>query len=302
MKQDKIIIKKVKKVVGGGHHGGEWKVAYADFITAMMAFFLLMWLIAILSPEKKEHMAQYFKDFSFFQQGGAGFMDANSGITSGSASTPNNVTSELPRGGPNQLTREELRDQLKKEIETKMTQVKDQILVDIFEGGVRIQIIDKEGQPMFALGSPELTPTAKGIIKVITKTIAGLDNNVAIEGHTDSLNYASSHYTNWELSTERASAARKELENDGLNPNRLIRVAGYADKEPLFRDTPTDPRNRRISIILLYKSGKDVKIPLPGSGLPAELIAPTNNKAKPIGPLRNEPPANSNKVSMSLDH
>jgi chemotaxis protein MotB len=301
MKQDKIIIKKVKKVEGGGHHGGEWKVAYADFVTAMMAFFLLMWLIAILSPEKKEHMAQYFKDFSFFQQGGAGFMDANSGISSGSATSPNNVTSELPRGGPNQLTREELRDQLKKDIETKMAQVKDQILVDIFEGGVRIQIIDKEGQPMFALGSPDLTPTAKEIIKVITKTIVGLDNNVAIEGHTDSLNYSSSRYTNWELSTERASAARRELEKDGLSPNRLIRVAGYADKEPLYRDNTADPRNRRISIILLYKSAKDAKIPLPGSGLPTDLMAPTNSKAKPIEPQKTEPPVNSNKVSMLLE-
>jgi chemotaxis protein MotB len=296
MKQDKIIIKKIKKVHGGGHHGGEWKVAYADFITAMMAFFLLMWLIAILSPEKKEHMAQYFKDFSFFQMGGAGFLDRNSGIMPGAGAAKSNLTSELPRGGPNQLTREELRDQLKKDIETKMSQAKDQIMVDVFEGGVRIQIIDKEGQPMFALGSPDLTPTAKGIIKVITKTIVGLDNDVSIEGHTDSLNYASSRYTNWELSTERASAARRELESQGLNSDRLIRVAGYASKEPLFRDNPSDPRNRRISIILLYKSGKDPKMPLPGSGLPAELIAPSN-KIKPTDPLKTQVP--SNKVSLS---
>jgi chemotaxis protein MotB len=297
MKQDKIIIKKVKKVVGGGHHGGEWKVAYADFITAMMAFFLLMWLIAILSPDKKEHMAQYFKEFSFMQNGGAGFLDSNTGITSGSGPGKVNFTSELVRGGPNQLTQEELRDKLKKDIETKMANVKDQILVDIFEGGVRIQMIDKEGQPMFPLGSPDLTPTAKGIIKVISKTIIGLNNDVAIEGHTDALNYSSTHYTNWELSTERASAARKALETQGLNPDRLVRVAGYASKEPLIKDNPSDPRNRRISIILLYKSLKDAKMPLPGSGLPADLISPHN--IKPIDPLKttNLPP--SNKVSLN---
>jgi chemotaxis protein MotB len=248
-------------------------VAYSDFITAMMAFFLLMWLIAILSPEKKQNMAQYFKDFSFMQQGGSGFLDKSSGFMSDSGGgNKSNMTSEIPKGGPNQLTREELRDQLKKDIESKMAQVKDQIMVDIFEGGVRIQIIDKEGQPMFALGSPELTDTAKGIIKVITKTIVGMNNDVSIEGHTDALNYSSSRYTNWELSTERASAARKALEGEGLDPNRLIRVAGYASKEPLFPDNPSDPRNRRISIILLYKSGKDLKMPLPGSGLPSELI------------------------------
>jgi chemotaxis protein MotB len=301
MKQDKIIIKKVKKVVGGGHHGGEWKVAYADFITAMMAFFLLMWLIAILSPDKKEHMAQYFKEFSFFQMGGAGFMDNNSGITSGSGPGKVNFTSELVRGGPNQLTQEELRDKIKKDIETKMADVKDQILVDIFEGGVRIQMIDKDGLPMFALGSPELTPTAKGVIKVISKTMIGLNNDVAIEGHTDALNYSSTHYTNWELSTERASAARKALENEGLNPNRLVRVAGYAAKEPLIRENPNDPRNRRISIILLYKSLKDAKMPLPGSGLPANLIGPAG-KVNPIDPLKTNNPAPSNKASLVTGH
>jgi chemotaxis protein MotB len=301
MKQDKIIIKKVKKVVGGGHHGGEWKVAYADFITAMMAFFLLMWLIAILSPEKKEHMAQYFKEFSFFQNGGAGFMDNNTGVTSGSSgSDKSNFTSELVRGGPGQLTQEELRDKLKKDIENKMAQAKDQILVDIFEGGVRIQIIDKEGQPMFSLGSPELTPTAKGIIKVIGKTIIGMNNDVAIEGHTDALNYSSSHYTNWELSTERASAARKALESEGLDPNRLVRVAGYASREPLIRDNPNDPRNRRISIIMLYKSIKDAKMPLPGSGLPADLMPP--QKTKPLDPLQSKAPEPGNTVSMPVGH
>jgi chemotaxis protein MotB len=285
MKQDKIIIKKIKKIEGGGHHGGEWKVAYADFITAMMAFFLLMWLIAILSPEKKQSMAQYFKDFSFMQQGGSGFLDKSAGFMGESGGTDkSNLTSEIRKGGPNQLTREELRDQLKKDIESKMAQVKDQILVDIFEGGVRIQIIDKEGQPMFALGSPELTDTAKGIIKVLTKTIASLNNDVSIEGHTDALNYSSTRYTNWELSTERASAARKALENQGLDPNRLIRVAGYASREPLFKDNPNDPRNRRISIILLYKTVKDTQLPLPGSGLPSELIG-DYKKVKPIQPI-----------------
>lgn len=286
MKQDKIIIKKIKKIQGNGHHGGEWKVAYSDFITAMMAFFLLMWLIAILSPEKKQHMAQYFKDFSFMQQGGSGFLDKSTGFMAESGkSDKSNITSEIPKGGPNQLTREELRDQLKKDIAAKMAQVKDQILVDIFEGGVRIQIIDKEGQSMFALGSPQLTDTAKNIIKVITKTIVGLNNDVSIEGHTDALNYSSARYTNWELSTERASAARRELENEGLDPKRLIRVAGYASREPLFKDNPNDPRNRRISIILLYKPLKDVQVPLPGSGLPSELIG-DYKKNKPTSPFK----------------
>lgn len=285
MKQEKIIIKKVKgKGHGGGHHGGEWKVAYSDFITAMMAFFLLMWLIAILSPEKKTTMAQYFKDFSFMQQGGAGFLDRNSGLMGEGGTDKSNFNSEIPKGGPQLLSREELRDHLKKDIETKLKEVKDQILVDIFEGGVRIQMIDKDGNPMFALGSSYLTDSARKIIKVIAKNIKDQGSQVAIEGHTDALNYSTTKYTNWELSTERASAARKELESEGLDADRLIRVAGYASKEPLIRDNPNDPRNRRISIILLYNaSNKNTPIPLPGSGLPAQLIG-DYNKTKPLSP------------------
>jgi chemotaxis protein MotB len=287
MKHQQIIIKKVKgKGHGGGHHGGEWKVAYADFITAMMAFFLLMWLIAILSPEKKQTMAQYFKDFSFMQQGGSGFLDKETGIMGRGGVDKSNWTSEIPKGGPNQLTREELRDELKKEVETKLSDVKDQILVDLFEGGVRIQLIDKEGNPMFALGSPDLTPSAKKILKTITTHIKEQSNDVAIEGHTDALNYSTAKYTNWELSTERASAARKVLEAEGFNSSRLIRVAGYASKDLLIRDNPNDPRNRRISIILLdNNSNKNSQIPLPGSGLPAALIG-DYNKAKPLNPSK----------------
>jgi chemotaxis protein MotB len=286
MKQHQIIIKKVKgKGHGGGHHGGEWKVAYADFITAMMAFFLLMWLIAILSPDKKQNMAQYFQSFSFLEQGSTGFLDKNAGITGGSSASKSNMVSEIPKGGPKFITPEQLRDELKKDIESKLSDVKDQILVDTFEGGVRIQLIDKDGNPMFALGSPDLTATAKTILKTITNNIKDQANEVAIEGHTDALNYSSSKYTNWELSTERASAARKVLEAEGFNTNRLIRVAGYASKELLIRDNPNDPRNRRISIILLYNSKKNNPIPLPGSGLPVELIGDLN-KANPVAPSK----------------
>jgi chemotaxis protein MotB len=276
MKEERIIIKKVKVKGHGGHHGGEWKVAYSDFITAMMAFFLLMWLIAILSPEKKQTMAQYFKDFSFLQQGGAGFLDRESGISGGSGSDKSNIASQIPKGGPNLLTREELRDKLKKDVENKLAEVKDQVLIDIFEGGVRIQMVDKDGNPMFALGSSVPTETAKKIIRAISKTIKDQSNSVAVEGHTDGLNYSTSRYTNWELSTERASAARKELESEGLNPDRLVRVAGYASKELLIRENPNDPRNRRISIILLFGQAKDGR-PHPGNGLPAELIGNHKN-------------------------
>ncbi len=281
MKEPKIIIKKVKrKGHGGGHHGGEWKVAYADFITAMMAFFLLMWLIAILAPEQKKTMAQYFKDVSIFENTGSGFFEKKVGIMGDAGTMKNNAR----QGDFIQPGRDEFRDKLKKDIETKLAEVKDQVLVDVFEGGVRIQIIDKEGNPMFALGNPELTSTARRILKVIASNIKEMENDVAIEGHTDALSYVSNRYTNWELSTERASAARKELESEGLNPNRLTRVAGFAAKIPLIPNNPNDPRNRRISIVLLFDTPTDTRI-LPSGNPKSSHLMGEDHIDKPFNPL-----------------
>jgi chemotaxis protein MotB len=281
MKASRVIIKKVRKRGhDSGHHGGQWKVAYADFVTAMMAFFLLMWLIAILSPETKKSMAQYFQEVGIFQNNGKGFLDKSNGIM-GDAGTPRVAS---PNREVSQMSREEFRDRLKRDIETKLAEVKDQIMVEIFEGGVRIQMIDKEGSPMFALGSPDLTEAARKIIGVIASNIRDMGNDVAIEGHTDALSYASNRYTNWELSTERASSARKELETEGLNADRLIRVAGYAAKEPLIKTNPADPRNRRISIVLLFNPTREKTKP-PSVKAPAFSTMGDLEKLKPIHPL-----------------
>lgn len=256
MKEQKLIIKKIKKVSGEGHHGGSWKVAYADFVTAMMAFFLLMWLITMVSPEKRARIADYFKHFSLFEQSGSSFLEQTSEIMKESAGESLQVPQELGKAGVDLMSKEDLREKLKKEIEEKLAALKDQIMVDIFEGGVRIQIVDKEGNSMFERGSANLSPNAKRILGVLAENIKDLNNKVAIEGHTDAISYSSNKYTNWELSTDRASSARKELENNGLSPDRLARVAGYAATEPLVKDNPNDPKNRRISIILLYPSNK----------------------------------------------
>ena len=287
MKHQQIIIKKVKVKGHGGHHGGEWKVAYADFITAMMAFFFLMWLIAILSDDKKENMAQYFKQFSFMNMGGTGFLEKSDGMMGAGGPEKASFTIAAPKGGPYPETKEGLQEKLKNEVESKLSDVKDQVLIDTFENGVRIQVTDKDGNPMFALGSPELTSDARKILKIIAGTIKDQPNDVVIEGHTDALNYSSSKYTNWELSTERASAARKALETEGFNPDRLIRVAGYASRDLLVKNNPNDPRNRRISIILVFNSAKKQgPINLPGSGLPADLIGVNDKKAasSPLAP------------------
>lgn len=245
-----IIIKKVKKVEHEGRHGGSWKVAYADFVTAMMAFFLLLWLITMVSPEKRARVATYFKHFSIFEQSGTSFMEKSSEIMNEAGESEKKLTPEI--GGPFAMKPEEFKEMIKKAIEEKLSDIKDQIIVDIFEGGVRIQLVDKEGKPMFELGSADPTPIAKRIIEVIGEQIKDLPNQVAVEGHTDALAYKSSHYSNWELSTERALTARKELEKYGLDPKKITRVAGYADTIPYVKENPNDPRNRRISIILLF--------------------------------------------------
>ncbi|MDA8178924.1 MAG: flagellar motor protein MotB [Desulfobacteria bacterium] len=252
--QKSVIIKHVKKRAEEGGHGGSWKVAYADFVTAMMAFFLLMWLITMVAPEKRARVATYFKHFSIYEKSGSSFMDKNAAIlneTGGEISVPK----EFSKGMKKEVTREELKEHLRSGMEKQLADVKDQVIVEVFEGGVRIQLVDKEGREIFPLGSAEPTPIARKIFKVITGSIKDVPNKIAIEGHTDALTYSSSRYTNWELSTERASAARKELEEYGLDPDRLARVSGFAATEPLIKGNPSDPRNRRISIILQYPTG-----------------------------------------------
>lgn len=252
--QQSVIIKHVKKRAEEGGHGGSWKVAYADFVTAMMAFFLLMWLISMVAPEKRVSLATYFKNFSIFEKNGPGLMEKSVAIaneTGLESSVPIDFTKSMKK----ELTREDLKEKLRSETEKQLADVKDQVLVEVFEGGVRIQLVDKDGRQIFPLGSAEPTQAARKIFDVIAGSIKDVPNKIAIEGHTDALIYSSGRYTNWELSTERASAARKELEANGLDPDRLTRVSGFAATEPLIKGNPNDPRNRRISIILQYPTG-----------------------------------------------
>jgi chemotaxis protein MotB len=154
------------------------------------------------------------------------------------------------------LSKNELRERLENAVGEKLGEAKSQVKIETFEGGVRIQLMDSEGSPMFNVGSSTPTPRAKEILKVITEQIKGFNGKTAIEGHTDARVYPSEEYTNWELSTERALAARKEMGRDGLNISHLIRVAGFADTEPLIKEDPYDLRNRRISILLFSGPSK----------------------------------------------
>lgn len=251
MKDKKIIVKKIIKKSHEGGHGGSWKVAYADFVTALMAFFLLLWLLSMVAPEKRARISTYFKHFSLFEKSGTSFMLEKGSEVMDTAGKTMKTLPVKSVGGVD-MSPEEFKESIKRAIEERLGDIKDQVMVDIFEGGVRIQLVDKEGKPMFDLGSSKPTPIAIRTLEVIGDNIKTIPNTVAVEGHTDSLAYRHSNYSNWELSTERALTSRKELEKFGLDASRLSRVAGYADTVPLITEDPKDPRNRRISIILMF--------------------------------------------------
>ncbi len=237
------VIRKVKKVIHHGGHGSSWKVAYADFVTALMAFFLMLWLISSLKPDQKENISTYFQNFNLLDK--SALLDS--------------LAKSFPKMDSTQVEQEKFIEQLKNEIMDKLDQVKDQIMIETFPGGVKIQVVDVEGNPIFSLGGVEPTESAKKILKVVGENISQLDAKIAIEGHTDALSFSGQKFTNWELSTARASAARQILEKDGLASKQLRRVSGFADTSPLFKDDPFDPRNRRLSILVFFQDPEELK-------------------------------------------
>lgn len=260
-----IIIKRVKKVAAGAH-GGSWKVAYADLVTAMMAFFLLMWLLNMTPQQKKEELAAYFNDFSLFSNPGPSAVT----VTTGGLGPPGAVVgsqSERPdvaidrggkeptggKGGEGLNAGEAKAKALQKQIETQLAQtvpeLAGQVAVTRDKDKVRVEIMDKAEKPLFDLGGITPTPEARRILAAVTAAIRKDDIKVAIEGHTDAYRYSGS-YTNWDLSTGRALAARRLMVQDGLSPDNVAQVTGYADTRPYVADKPYDPRNRRISLLL----------------------------------------------------
>lgn len=265
-KSKTIIIKRVKKG-HASHHGGSWKVAYADFVTAMMAFFLLLWLISMVDSVKKAALANYFRNFNLFQQSGQSFMEHGASIQ-----PEVKVSTVEPVTGEQKVS--DLKDKLKQAVEDKLKSMKDHIFIDTVEGGVRIQIVDTEGAPMFASGSSVPNEKAKEILRVLAENIKDDPYKIAVEGHTDASPFKSGQRTNWELSTERATAARREIENNGIDTARIARVVGYADTELLNKEDPKDPRNRRISMIMLMSKERPataVMQPLAPQIAPAQL-------------------------------
>jgi|WetSurMetagenome_2_1015567.scaffolds.fasta_scaffold00012_77 chemotaxis protein MotB len=251
-KSKTIIVRKIKKG-HGGHHGGSWKVAYADFMTAMMAFFLLMWLISMVDPVKRAAVADYFRNYNVFKESGTSFMDRSSGIQQEVKATTREPVSDY--------VLKEMEKKINTSVELKLKGLKNQVLIDKVEGGIRIQIVDLEGKPMFKTGSAVPTDRCRQILNVVSETFKGLNIRIAVEGHTDSTGSSKERETNWDLSAQRASTARKILESDGIDQNAIAKVTGYADKDLLFKETPADPRNRRISLILMPEPGKKEEEP-----------------------------------------
>jgi len=210
-----------------------------------------MWLLAMASPEKKAAVSQYFMHYNIFTESGTSFMEKTSQVldqpAKGFTYSPKDLSKGVGAGG---LAADDMVKKFKKAVDEKLESVKNQVLVDIVEGGVRIQIIDAEGSMMFPLGSAKPTEKSKEILKLMAENIGNVPNRIAIEGHTDAAPFKG-QTTNWELSTARASAARRELERSGIDTSRIARVVGYADQELYIKENPRDPRNRRISIILL---------------------------------------------------
>lgn len=254
--QQTVIIKKVKKGGHGGQHGGSWKVAYADFVTALMAFFLLMWLLTMTSSEQKAQLSDYFQNFSIFESSGVSSMKKPADIFDQPVEGVRIQTRNPGETESEGMSSEKLVKKLKRAVAEKLEAIQDQILIDIVEGGVRVQIVDAEGHMMFSLGSAEPTEEARKILQLVSENIQDLNNRIAIEGHTDAAPFAGGQMTNWELSTARASAARRELERNGLVSGRIARVVGYADQELYVKTNPKDPRNRRISIILIQPNAE----------------------------------------------
>ena len=318
-----VIIKKIKKGGHAAHHGGAWKVAYADFVTAMMAFFLLLWLLNVTTDVQKRGIADYFEPTiaSKSNSGAGGLLggltvgnpgsqevplsqpnfelarpgirqpnDGDDGDEGGTAGTDRTQTEDAnnPPSAPSDGAKtgkpddakvdkalaereqkrfadaeQQLKNALKEVPEFKA--LADNLLIDNTPEGLRIQFVDQDKSPMFPLGSAQVLDTAKKLMGLVAQVVQRLPNKLSITGHTDATPYAWGRtYGNWELSADRANASRREFLAQGVPANRISRVVGMADRDPLVANDPTSPRNRRISVVLL----REAKDPPPAAANP----------------------------------
>ncbi len=270
--QRPIVIKRIKKG-GGGAHGGAWKIAYADFVTAMMAFFLLMWLLGSASKAKMEGISEYFKTpLKVAMTGGSGAGDATSVIKGGGTDLTRRAGQvkqgdvESTKSHAEQVRQESARlENLKAKLEkaidsnAKLVQFKKQLKLDITTEGLRIQIVDDQNRPMFDSGGAVMKSYTRDIRREIGKTLNEVPNRISLSGHTDAVPYSGGEagYSNWELSADRSNASRRELVAGGLEDGKVLRVVGLGSAIPFDKDNPNSSINRRISIIVMNKKAEE---------------------------------------------
>ena len=268
-----IVIKR-KKVVAGGAHGGAWKIAYADFVTAMMAFFLLMWLLGSTAKGDLSGIAEYFQNpLKVAMKGGDGAGDATSVLKGGGQDLTRQAgqvkkgdvekkkTTSFSKEAEAEFRRKEQQqlESLKAEIENmiekspQLAQFKKQMLLDITSEGLRIQIVDEQNRPMFDSSSSDLKPYTRDILRQIGKALNGVGNRISLAGHTDAAGFAGGDkgFSNWELSANRANASRRELVVGGMDDSKVLRVVGLASTVLFDKNDPLNSVNRRISIVVL---------------------------------------------------
>ena len=322
-----IIIKRIKK---GKHaaHGGAWKIAYADFVTAMMAFFLLMWLLGSTAQGELQGIAEYFNaPLQVAMAGGNGAGNSSSVIPGGGNDLSkvhgqvrrSNSNEETPkRMSPNtaraEMARQEAARQdatrikaLRSKIDAIITQnprlneYRSQIRLDVTPDGLQIQIVDDQARPMFDSGSALVKPYMRDILRDIGAALAGVENNLSLAGHTDAVPYGNGErgYSNWELSADRANASRRELVSAGMPDAKLRRVVGLAASDLLEPDEPRAPSNRRITITVLTREAEERllgKAPraVPMEDLPAALDAANAAPSAPLQAARGAPQKRDN--------
>lgn len=305
-----IIVKRIKKTAGG-HHGGAWKIAFADFMTAMMAFFLVMWLMSSATPEQKRAISGYFQDpIGFTESASPHVIDLGGTPTPSPDRTLNpEIETKAPQADAQidadqaetlaeQIERERL-ELLLQELQNKVDEnpelerFKDQILFEITKDGLRIQIMDAENRPMFALGSAQLQPYFEDILLAMGDTIRAVPNKISISGHTDAKPYSGNgDFGNWELSASRANAARRTLVAGRYPEGQIARVVGYASSALFDRKNPLNPINRRIDILVLTKKAQrniENEQPTPEGNAAEPSTAPATPGAPPSGSAAGEP-------------
>ena len=327
-----IIVKRVKRYAAG-HHGGSWKIAFADFATAMMAFFLVLWLLSSATPEQKKAISGYFQDpIGFTESASPYVIDLGGTPTPAPDKTLNPQIQAQPEADETRISPESEKEVNPAEAERQAEQIeherlelllqelqnkvdenptlrrfKDQILFEITRDGLRIQIVDAENRPMFDLGSARLQPYFEDILLAMAETIKQVPNKISISGHTDAKPYAGDEFGNWELSANRANAARRALVAGGYPEGQIARVVGYASSQLFDRKNPLNPVNRRIDIIVLTKraqraiEGQDGTAEGPSASQPATPPAGTAAPAQGSAPVPASPSLPAGQVREKLN-